>query len=118
MVNPVTGDKPLSPATERSGESRGNNRTQQSPAQAGAMGQQADRIPAESTVTVDEARQLYNMENEINRTGNITVDTPEAARSLLERIVEQFSSNPEQAYRSQTDNTSVPLTNLLQKAPA
>lgn len=117
MVSPVNGDKPVSPSTERSGGSHKSNQSQQVVAQPGTTEHQASET-ASTTLEVDKARQLYEMESQKNRALASAIDTPEAARSLLDRIVNQFGNTPEQAFKSQASGSLTPLANLLEAAPA
>ena len=117
MINPLNGDKPLSSAMERSGESQKNARTEPTaiPPNASDSGNEA---PASPNVEVDQARQLYNLEQQVNRPVAASIDTPEAARSLLSTVLQQLQDNPDQAFRTQASNASAPLARLLEQAPA
>ena len=117
MINPLNGDKTLSSAMERSGESQKNARTEQTaiPPNASDSGKESAVSPE---VEVDQARQLYNLENQANRPVAASVDTPEAARSLLNTVLQQLQENPDQAYRTQASSASAPLARLLEQAPA
>lgn len=117
MINPLNCDKTLSPATERSLESQkhaGTERTAAAPATVEAP----NEPPAGANVDVDQARQLYNVEHQANRPVSAAIDSPETARAMLDTILQQFSGNPEQAYRTQAANASPPLAKLLEQAPA
>lgn len=116
MVSPINGEKPLASSAERLGESSGNKRPQPSKsAVAGQPESQAATAGSESP-KLDQARQLYELENQAARPAGERIDTPEAARSVLDRILQQISSNPEQAVKAQ-GSVSSPLANLLQVAP-
>ncbi|MEJ2394148.1 MAG: ribosome maturation factor rimM, partial [Candidatus Thiodiazotropha sp.] len=71
-----------------------------------------------SIVEVDKARHLYDLENQTARVAATEITTPEAARSLLDQILEQLNRAPEQAMKSQASGETAPLANLLQTAPA
>jgi hypothetical protein len=115
MINPLNGDKTLSPAMERSVESRKQANAERT---APAPAEQHNEPSASATVEVDQARQLYNVEHQASRPVSGTVDSPEAAGSLLNAILQQFSDSPEQAFRTQAANVSPPLVKLLEQAPA
>jgi hypothetical protein len=117
MIDPINSDKPISPATARSGESHKSVKPEQSGLPSSAAEKQAETATG-TTVEVDQARQLYNLENQVHSPLASTVKTPEAARSLLDTILEQFTSAPEQVFKSQATNVSAPLASLLEKAPA
>jgi hypothetical protein len=117
MINLINGDKPISPATERSGESHKSAKPEQANLPSGTTEAQPDK-PVGSNVEIDQARQLYNLETQANRPPASAVETPAAARSLLNTIMEQFRSTPEQAFKSQATQVSTPLAKLLEQAPA
>jgi K+/H+ antiporter YhaU regulatory subunit KhtT len=117
MVSPVNGDKPISPSTERSGQSSKNLKSEQASALAPSM-QSATTEPVSAIVEVDKARQLYELESQKTNALDSTITSSEEARSLLNKILDQFNRAPEQALLSQGARSSSALANLLQTAPA
>lgn len=118
MVSQIHGDKPLPATTERTGESAGKRRSEPDTGQNMGRSQNAPAATvASDTVEVDKARQLYDLESQAIRPATTEIATPEQARSLLNRVMEQFSSQPEQALQSQTAGASASLANLLQSQP-
>jgi hypothetical protein len=116
MVSPINGEKPLASSAERLGESTKNSRPEQ---RTGSPASSPENKPAEAadeSPKLDQARQLYELENQTARPAGERITTPEAARSLLNQILEQISSTPEQAVKAQ-GAVSSPLANLLQAAP-
>ncbi len=117
MVSPINGEKPIASSSERLGESAKNNRPEQSQASSAAGSpQQKPAETARDTPQLDQARQLFELENHTARPAGEDITTPEAARSVLGRILEQISSAPEQAIKAQ-GSVPNPLANLLQTAP-
>ncbi len=117
MISPISGDKPIAASTERAGESSKNSRIEQTSIAPSNAPEHKAAEPVGTTVEVDKARQLYELENQQSRVSGAQITTPEAARSLLDRILEQFSAMPEQAMKSQASDAAAPLANLLQTAP-
>lgn len=116
MVSPINGDKPITVSTEQTGKStknRPNEPTANAPSSS-LEGQVAE--PVGTTLEVDKARRLYDLENQTSRIAGAEITTPEAARSLLEEILAQFKQAPEQAVKSQGSQGDA-LANLLQTAP-
>jgi len=118
MVSPVNGDKPIAPSTERSGQSSKSVKSEQAVAQALSTESAATSEPISAIVEVDKARQLYTLENQRSSALDSTIASPEEARSLLNKILDQFNSSPEQALQSQVGRSTSALANLLQTAPA
>ncbi|MEJ2692461.1 MAG: hypothetical protein P8166_05200 [Candidatus Thiodiazotropha sp.] len=118
MVSPINADKPITAPTERSGEPPKNSRSEQLPSAPSAPQQQRAVEATGATLEVDKARQLFDLENQQTRVSGTEITTPDAARSLLDRILEQFSSMPEEAMKTQGSQVPAPLANLLQTAPA
>jgi hypothetical protein len=118
MVSPINGDKPIAASTERSGESAKNSRREPASLAPSSSLKSNTAEPVGSIVEVDKARHLYDLENQTARVTAAEITTPEAARSLLDQILEQLNRAPEQAMKSQASGASAPLANLLQAAPA
>ncbi len=117
MVNPINGEKPLALSTERSGASAKNSRAER------AEGSESPREregaePAGASVDVDNARQLYEMETQRAQGATTQIATSEQARSVLQQVLQQFSTTPEQAMQSQGSGVSAQLAGVLQAAPA
>jgi phage gp37-like protein len=117
MISPISGDKSIAASTERAGESSKNSRSEETTIAPSNAPELKTTEPLGTTVEVDKARQLYDLENQSPRVSGAQIATPEAARSLLDRILEQFSAMPEQAMKSQASAATAPLANLLQTAP-
>jgi hypothetical protein len=117
MVSPINGDKPITAPTGRSAESPKNSRSEQTPSAPSSPLEQRAVEGTGTTLEVDKARQLFDLENQQTRISGTEITTPDAARSLLDTIIEQFSSMPEQAMKTQGSQVMAPLANLLQTAP-
>jgi hypothetical protein len=118
MVSPINGDKSITASTERSEESAKNNRSEQAATAPSTSQERKSAEPAGSTLEVDSARQLYDLENQTSRVSGTEIKTPEEARSLLGQILEQFSNKPEQAMLTHGSSPAAPLASLLQTAPS
>jgi hypothetical protein len=116
MVSPINGENPLASPSERLGESAKNSRQEQRVASPTGSEKPATAEPAGETPTLDQARQLFELENQAARPASEKINTPEAARSLLDQILTQIGNNPEQAVKAQ-GSVSSPLANLLQTSP-
>jgi hypothetical protein len=115
MINPVNSDKTVQTTTDKSTQSQGSKKTEQ----ATSTGvEQAQTVAEERpTLDVENARHLYQME--ANRSGQSdALSTPQQARSMLDTLLQQFSSSPESAAQAQMAQVSKPLANLLESAPA
>lgn len=117
MVSPINGDKPITTTAERSGESAKSSRGEQAASGPSNTLEHKAAKPVGTTMEVDKARQLYDLESQQSRGTEQAVASPEAARSLLQEVLEQFSAAPEQAMKSQ-GSQSAALANLLLSAPA
>jgi hypothetical protein len=116
MINPVNSEKTVQTTTDKPNQSRANTQTgvtttHDDPAQP-------PQAPAadHSVLDVDNARQLYAMENAQSAAAT-TLTTSQQARSLVDTIVQQFSTSPESAAKAQMSQVSQPMTNLLASAP-
>jgi hypothetical protein len=118
MVSPINGDKSVAASTERTGESAKNNRSEKAAIAPSTTQERQSAAPAGSTLEVNSARQLYDLENQASSVTSTQINTPDEARSLLGQILEQFSSNPEQAMLSQGSHAEESYASLLQNAPA
>ncbi|MCU7802856.1 MAG: hypothetical protein KZQ92_07795 [Candidatus Thiodiazotropha sp. (ex Lucinoma borealis)] len=117
MISPVNSDKPISTTTEQSGRSNRGNETDQTTVSTTTQ-ESRTSIADSSTLEVDNARQLFNIETNRANAANAVISTPEQARSLLENILQQFASSPESAAKSQAAKVSTTLSSLLESAPA
>jgi len=116
MVSPINGEKPIATSAERLAESSRNNRPEQPVASPASSPEKQPAESAADNLKLEQARQLFDLENRTARPAGKEITTPEAARSLLDQILEQISSTPEQAVKAQ-GSVSSPLANLLQVAP-
>ncbi len=117
MINPINGEKPLAISTERSGASTKNGRSERTEANESPLGREAAE-PVGTSVDVENARQLYEMETQRTQGAAVEIATPDQARSVLQQILQQFSAEPEQAMKSQASGVSARLAGVLQAAPA
>ncbi|MGD8909838.1 MAG: hypothetical protein PVF13_01760 [Chromatiales bacterium] len=117
MVSPINGDKSITASTERTGESAKNSRSEQAAISPSTSQERKTAVTLDSTLEVDNARQLYDLESQPSRVSAAQINTPDEARSLLGQILEQFSNEPEQAMLSQGSRAESPLASLLQNAP-
>ncbi|MEW8353390.1 MAG: hypothetical protein AB2665_06290 [Candidatus Thiodiazotropha sp.] len=118
MVSPVNSDKPINTTTEQSGRSHASQTTTET---AAAQSKQQPPQPATAnapTVEVDQARQLYDIENNRIESSETLLKTPEEARSMMQSIVQQIAASPETAAKAQAAKASKPLSAILQNAPA
>ncbi|MBT3092138.1 MAG: hypothetical protein JAZ02_01425 [Candidatus Thiodiazotropha endolucinida] len=118
MISPVNSDRPINTSTDQSGRSH----TSQKPAEASVQSttQQSQATQANSAaVKVDQARRLFDIENNRVQVSENALNTPEEARSLLESIVQQISTTPATAAEAQAGKASAdPISGILQSAPA
>lgn len=117
MINPLAGDKPIAPSTEHTAQSGKSQESEQTAGRAPSREESA-ALPSGTTLEVDQARQLYELENQKARLEGPDISTPEEARSLLDRILEQISGAPEQAMSSQGSRAGTALALLLQTSPS
>jgi hypothetical protein len=118
MISPVNSDKPINTSTDQSGQSRSSQKTTQAAEQTAPQQTQTTQASG-STVEVDQARRLYDIENNRIQASEFTLETPEEARSLLDNIVQQIANTPDAAAKAQAGNaTADPLSAILQSAPA
>jgi hypothetical protein len=118
MVSPVNSDKLINTSTDQSGRSQTSQKTEQAP--VSSTTQQPQETQANSpTVEVNQARRLFEIENNRIEASENTLQTPEQARSLLENIVQQIAATPEKAVEAQAGNASAdPISGILQGATA
>ncbi|MGD8912076.1 MAG: hypothetical protein PVI97_02400 [Candidatus Thiodiazotropha sp.] len=118
MISPVSSDKAINTSTDQSGRSHSSQKTAET--SAPSTTQQTQETQANSpTVEVDQARKLFDIENNRVETSNNTLQTPEQARSLVESTVQQIVTTPESAARAQAGNASTdPIMHILASAPA
>ncbi|MBT2970102.1 MAG: hypothetical protein B6D72_05995 [gamma proteobacterium symbiont of Ctena orbiculata] len=117
MVSPVTSDKPINTTTEQSGRSHASQTTTETAA-AQAKQQPASAPANGPTVEVDQARRLFDIENNRIESSETLLNTPEEARSMMLSIVQQMAASPETAAKAQAAKASSPLSDILQNAPA
>lgn len=118
MISPVNSDRPINTSTDQSGRSH----TSQKPVEASVQSntQQSQATQADSAaVEVDQARRLFDIENNRAQASENALNTPEQARSILESIVQQISTTPATAAEAQAGKASAdPISGVLQSAPA
>lgn len=118
MISPVNSDKPINTSTDQSGRSHTSQKTAEASAQATTQQTQASE-ESSTTVDVNQARRLYDLENNRIQASASNLKTPEDARSLLENIVQQIATTPETAAKVQAGNAAAdPMAGILQSAPA
>jgi acetylglutamate synthase len=118
MVSPINGDTSIRTSTERSGETAKNSRGEQATSSSSLPLEQKSAKPSGSTVEVDDARQLFDLENQASRISGMETTTPEEARSLLDQVLEHIRNSPEEALASQGSRATSTLANLLQTNPS
>ncbi|MCU7906744.1 MAG: hypothetical protein KZQ76_13045 [Candidatus Thiodiazotropha sp. (ex Epidulcina cf. delphinae)] len=117
MVSPVNNDKPISTTTEKSGHSNRSVKTDQATVNTANLETQAPEAIG-STLEVDKARQLFEIERGRMNAADSAGSTPEQARALLDNILRQFAASPEAAMKAQGAKVTEPLAGLLESAPA
>jgi hypothetical protein len=118
MISPVNSDKLVNTSTDQSGRSHSSQKTTQAPASSTAQQTQATQANS-PTVEVDQARRLFDIENNRIEASGDALQTPEQARSLLENIVQQIAATPESAAEAQAGNAFADsISGILQTAPA
>ncbi|MET0066167.1 MAG: hypothetical protein ABW076_07460 [Candidatus Thiodiazotropha sp.] len=117
MINPVNSNKTVNTTTDRTA-------TPGTRDSSGSSGR--DASPVRGTETVDEprsapeienARQLYQMEQTRNGAG-VSLASPAEARATLDNLLQQFTGNPAGAASAQLANVTSPMANLLKLMPA
>ncbi|MCU7920788.1 MAG: hypothetical protein KZQ95_20895 [Candidatus Thiodiazotropha sp. (ex Epidulcina cf. delphinae)] len=117
MVSPVNSDKPINTTAEKSGHSNRSVKTDQTTVNATNLETHAPEA-AGSTLEVDKARRLFEMEAGRANGADSDISTPAQARALLDNILHQFTASPEDAMKSQSAKATQPLASLLESAPA
>ncbi|MET0070791.1 MAG: hypothetical protein ABW096_12205 [Candidatus Thiodiazotropha sp.] len=117
MVSPVNSDKPINTTTEQSGRSHQSQTTTETAAAQSKQQPQPATANA-PTVEVDQARRLYDIENNRIESSGTPLKTPEEARSMMQSIVQQIAASPETAAKAQAAKASKTLSAILQNAPA
>ncbi|MES9968741.1 MAG: hypothetical protein ABW092_01825 [Candidatus Thiodiazotropha sp.] len=117
MISPVNSDKPINTSTDQSGRSHTSQKTTETSTQAASQQTQAPQASS-STVEVDQARRLYDLENNRVQATQSSLATAEEARSLLENIVQQMAATPQTAASAQAGKAAAdPMAGILQSAP-
>jgi hypothetical protein len=117
MINPVNSDKSIQTTTDKPDQSRSNSKVDPMRAHSEPVQQAQATVSGRSTLDVDSARQLYEMESARSESAS-TISTAQQARSLLDTLVEQISNSPESAAKAQLTQVSQPMANLLASSPA
>lgn len=115
MVTPVNSDKPMTLGTNGTTPSTGRASSTEA---TGDKNQNSIAPQADTGPDVENARQLYQLENNPLETVRPSITSPEAARTLLNQILEQFSAAPADAIKVQGSGSNGLLGNLLSTAPA
>lgn len=118
MVNPVTGDKPIAPSSERTAPSGRSHQPAQTAPRLSSREEESPTGSPDTTLEVDQAQQLYTLENQKAGLGSSGIATPEEARSVVARILEQIGAAPGQALSSQGAVAGAALAHLLESAPS
>jgi hypothetical protein len=116
MVTPINAEKNMTPVPERA---QARERT----ASAQTTGQSKETANLATSGTESEpdmasARQLYQLESERLETPGSAIETPEQARGLLAKVLQQFSTTPENALKAQGSGPSHLFDKLLSTAPS
>ncbi|MES9833607.1 MAG: hypothetical protein ABW157_03620 [Candidatus Thiodiazotropha sp. LLP2] len=117
MINPVNSDKNIQTTTDRSSQSPANTKTDLATGNGESVQETQASTSSRSTVDVDNARQLYEMETARSASAE-SISTPQQARSLVQNLLQQISNSPESAAEAQLAQITRPLANLLESAPA
>ena len=116
MVTPVISEQLAHAATDRTARS---NRKPADPAgqDQAAQTQSQGTTPDAPSPQIDAARQRLQMEASQHQAIGPGVETPEQARTLLDRILPQITASPDTFLRIQSGPANLALTNLLENAP-
>jgi hypothetical protein len=117
MISPVNSDKTINTSTEQSGRSNPSQKTAAATEQIPNRQHQTVE-PHDSTLEIDQARRLFDMENNRIQRAESGLENPQQARTLLQSIVQQIAGSPEEAAKAQAGKASAALSSLLQSAPA
>ncbi|MEW7975865.1 MAG: hypothetical protein AB2540_01570 [Candidatus Thiodiazotropha endolucinida] len=118
MISPVNSDRPINTSTDQSGRSHTSQKPVEASVQSTTQQPQATQVDS-AAVEVDQARRLFDIENNRAQASENALNTPEQARSLLESIVQQISTTPATAAEAQAGKASAdPISGVLQSAPA
>lgn len=116
MVTPVTTDKSINPGAERTSQrTQGMANEQMSHRRSDSAS--AEKSGSVAAADIGNARELYQMETNRMSSASSGVETPDEARSLLNRILEQISTTPEAAFKIQSGGSNSLLGNLLSASP-
>ncbi|MES9818346.1 MAG: hypothetical protein ACH255_07030 [Candidatus Thiodiazotropha sp.] len=119
MISPVNSDRPINPSTDQSGRSHTSQKPVETSVQSTTQQSQATQADSAAAVEVDQARRLFDIENNRAQASENALNTPQQARSLLESIVQQISTTPVTAAEAQAGKASAdPISGVLRSAPA
>lgn len=116
MVTPVNSEQRISANTDKSmptkqrAERHPDDSQAPQPVKSVAKNQQA-------TPDLEDARQLYQLASSQTERSTNPIDTPEQARNLLDRILQQMASAPKEVLKAHNPGSSTPLAKLLTSAP-
>jgi hypothetical protein len=116
MINPVNSDKTVNTSTDKPSESQSRVKTDSLAPASSSSPSSPSLASSQSTLNVENARQLFEMENA--RSGSATsLTTPEQARSTLNSILQKFTQEPESTAKVQLSRIAPSLANLLKHMP-
>jgi biopolymer transport protein ExbB/TolQ len=119
MISPVNSDKPVNVTTDHSDRSQASRKTTEATQLPSAQQNTQRSQSTGSTVEVDQARRLFDIENSDAQPLENAPQTPEQARSLLDGILQQLTANPETAAEAQAGSSSADaIASILRSAPA
>ncbi|MES9992949.1 MAG: hypothetical protein ABW098_13405 [Candidatus Thiodiazotropha sp.] len=117
MISPVNSDKPINTTTEQSGRSHKGQNT--SAATAPQSKPQTEAVKAnDASVDVDQARRLFDIENNSIAPPETPLNSAQEARSTLDAMLQQITASPDTAAQAQASKASSQLSTILQNAPA
>lgn len=119
MINPVNSDKPINASTDQSGRSQASRKTAETPSLPSGRQKTEATQSTTTTVEVDQARRLFDIENNRIQPLENALQTPEQARSTLQSILQQLAASPETGAKAQAGNSSTDtFSGILQNTPA
>jgi hypothetical protein len=114
MVTAVTTDPTLRLNSEKAAQSRAESGTER---RDGDLPIKA-KAPEGNRVEIDDARQLYRMENTRGAEDSERIKGPEQAREVLGRVLQQLADRPAQAMQAYQMGGTNQIARLLESAPA
>lgn len=114
MVTAVTADPTLRLNSDKTAQSQAESGTER---RSGALSAKA-KGPEGNRLEIDDARQLYRMENAQSVRDSEEVKGPEQAREVLGRVLQQLTGRPAQAMQAYQMGGANQIARLLESAPA